>query len=332
MNVGDMAKEVGDLTHETTEAGVLIPIINDAVHNLWVEFMKFALSQITGGPVSISFATGEERKTIVSIADPISSPTGSTFAGGILLSRSYSVTYTYVTDSGSETLESPALSLSPAGNFLARVDSPVFVEGAIGWNVYAGTVTGRRCKQNDAPLSFGQQFDEPPSGFVDEPQRPSPPIINTTGDDIGWIRMIEVETPDGARKPWFSADLNSDMMRRFARAIPINSPFQGYAFDLLNGRVIEIRPPSAGAIDSRYFYVKKPRRIRYESSLVPFADFPACWSFIKYVVVSIVCLSNHEYEASREWRKMAGEQKFAAVSAMTATLHDKDLTVTPYLR
>src|SRR6266446_4591963 len=193
--LGSLRAEVQDwLAGDTVPDARINTAINDGIESLWLTLIRACLSIFMGGPSNVSFSAASERTTLVSITDPTAAPAASNVAGGALGNRNYFITFTYATESGTETLESLVNPFAATLNNLCQVQSPAFSEGAIGWNCYAGSVTGRRAKQNDEPIRFGDDFLEPESGFSDEPQLPSPPIENTTGDNIFYIRHLELLT------------------------------------------------------------------------------------------------------------------------------------------
>lgn len=96
-------------------------------------------------------------------------------AGGTLTATTYYVVTTYVTPSG-ETVASVEATQAVAADNLLTVASPTAKTGALGWNVYVGTVSGSYEKQNSAMLAFGSEYTEPTSGLI---AGTVPPVAST---------------------------------------------------------------------------------------------------------------------------------------------------------
>jgi hypothetical protein len=111
---------------------------------------------------------------------PPPSPSLSAVVGGSLGARSYYAVTSYVSPSGETTASSEA-SLALAANELAQAGSPDASGNAIGWNLYAGTVSGATARQNAVPIALGTAWSEPPTGLV---AGVAPPAANTTGWDV----------------------------------------------------------------------------------------------------------------------------------------------------
>ncbi len=185
------------LNGENCQPELITEAINDALESLWMSLMLAALNVFMGGPLNVTFNAGDQRVTLVSIADPLIAPTVTDVASddAARASVAYYISYTYVTESGSETLASPQTQHTTATGKLCSTAAPAFVPGAIGWNLYsapypnAGSVLP--VLQNDAPLSFSVASVEPETGYTMDPNGPVTPTENTTGDNIAYIRHLE---------------------------------------------------------------------------------------------------------------------------------------------
>lgn len=324
---------------ENLRAARINSAINDAIESLWQSLILAALNIFMNGPVTISIAAGDEGLNIVSIEDPTSAPTATDVAGGSLAATSYQIAYTYVTESGSETLLSPVLVYGRGVNATAQVSIPITtIDGAIGWNLYVGTSTNNLAKQNDEPIPIltgvgnpaQQTYDEPSTGFVVQPDGPAPPTENTTGDNIFYIRHLEFQTSQGGYQAYNAADLDSEMMRRLSATTATASEYQRYAWDLINQRQLEIRPAAGTSFIPRYFFIQKPRRLLFDSSPLPFPTLPST-EFIKTHSLSALFLSLHEYEASAAWEKKSDKALQKAVRAISQINTNRNTSVTPYM-
>lgn len=325
---GELKAEVLDWLDETVPESRTRNAINDAIESLWETLIRAAIGLFVGGPTSLSVAAAAERTTVTSVTDPTTAPTLSDVAVGNLAEHAIVVAYTLVTESGTETLISSTSSRTVPINNICSVASPSFVESAVGWNCYMGSPTGRLAKQNEVPILFGNAFQEPVTGFVNEPENPSPPTENTTGDDIFYIRHLEVSLTSGGYKKWDGADIDSLLMQRAARGIASQSQYQSYYWDLINQRQLEMRPAAGQAMTPRYFYIKRPRRIRFDSAPLPFLTVPST-AFLRYHALSVLFLSIHEYEASTAWSEKAERERARCELAVLAMNRPKNQYITP---
>lgn len=316
--------------------------INDAVESLWNSLVLAVLSIFMQGPVSVQIAGGAERAQLVSIPDPTVLPTAANVTGGTLPAITYQVAYSYVTSSGSETNISPVLAFARLLNNLASISIPVTdIADAIGWNLYIGTDTLNLCKQNAVPIPIQasppatpilqQTYMEPLTGFVVSPNGPLPPTENTTADNLSYIRHLEFQIPtNGGYMAYNQGDIDSIMMRRFAGSIATSSPYQSYAWDLINQRQLEIRPAAGATFTPRYFFVAKPRRMAFPNSPLPFPTIPST-EFIKCHALGELFLSLHEYEAGDRWDAKSEKRRIEAVRAVSQMNYNLNDRVTPYL-
>lgn len=334
--LGSMRAEVQDwLAGDTLPDTRINGAINDAIESLWKSLVRVALSVFMGGPTSISFSAGDQRQTVTSLTDPTTAPTLASVAGGTLPSRTVFVGYTLVTESGSETKISSQSTQTTALNFLTSISPPAWVSGAAGWNCYAGDNTNRLAKQNDAPLAFSTTgnvvtFEEPETGFIDNPDYPLPPTENTTGDNIFYIRHLELQLSSGNYKAYHAGDLDSEFVRRFASSIASTSEYQSYAWDVLNQRTLEIRPAAGSSITPRYFYIVKPRRLRFDNAPLPFPTIP-CTEFLRSYALSRLLLSLHEFDAAKGFAEVAENERKNCEKALSMVNFNKNTTVTPYM-
>lgn len=322
------------LNGESVPSNRVNDAINDAVDSLWKTLIQAALSVFMGGPVTLSIASAAERTTVVSIANPGASPAASDVAATDPALAAHTVRYaiTYVTESGSETLASTEASHTTAIGKLTAVHFPPLTTGAIGWNLYASMLGGTSAlvKQNDAPLDFANYFNEPSdAGFNSDPNGPLVPTENTTGDDIFYIRNIEVQATHGGFKPWDGADLNSALMRAAGWNLAAASTYQSYYWDLINQRQLEMRPAAGMALNPRYFYVKKPRRMRFDNSPLPFPNVPAT-EFIRSYALSRIFLSVFEFDAAKAWASIAESERELCSDALTTMARPKTSTIAQY--
>src|SRR5262245_24185506 len=221
--------------------------------------MRISVSLFMAGPVQLSFTT--PSSLLITIQDPtvplVISDTPSSDSGKA--AHTVRAGYTYVTDSGSETLMSPIASHDCLAGQVASVRYPIQIAGVLGWNCYASdSIGGLLILQNQQPLGWDAYFTEPEIGFNHDPNGPYPPIENATGDDICYIRHMEALMPDEGWKTYDQSDIYSLMMRRMGRAVATSNVYQNYAFDLINQRQVEIRPNPKIPVDANVFYVKRP--------------------------------------------------------------------------
>jgi hypothetical protein len=325
--------------------------INDAIEDGWMAMMKAALSRFFGldSPVTFSLPAGAERVQLVSIADPTVAPATGSYAGGAQLARTLLVGYTYVTESGSETQLSPTAQQVVGPNNLGQVTAPAAVAGAFGWNCYVSpsNTAGLMALQNQQPLPFNANYQEPPAGWQDysaaqqlppqaqvasiaTPALSPPPSENTTGDNISYITHLEVRTSDTLLRTWNQADIDSEIMRRFGRTLSTASEFQSYAWDLINGNRLEIRPATGMAFNPRYFYIAKPRRLRYPAT-IPYQNITGVHEFFVNKAISRLKLSLDEYIAAEAWEKKAETGKLAIVTALAQESWSKNMRIAPHL-
>src|SRR5213082_3268045 len=125
-SLGSMAASVKRwLRGERLDDLDLYDAINDSVESLWESLILAAMQIMLAGPVTVSFNAGDERATVTTIADPAIAPTVADAADvSALPAVAYYISYTYVTESGSETLPSPQTIWARGLNKLAEVKIP----------------------------------------------------------------------------------------------------------------------------------------------------------------------------------------------------------------
>lgn len=302
---------------------------NDAIESLWSSIVTTYVSAMVVGPVSVSLSSGTDGVILISVSDPTTAPTLGSVTSGNLDQHGVVVAYSLVTESGTETLISDTASATIAALDVCSVTSPAFVSGAVGWNIYAGSTSSRLCKQNETPWPFGTDYQEPDSGFADNPNSALPPVENTTGDDICYIRMMENAMPDGGFKKYDAADIDSLLMRRVSSSIAASSVYQNVYWDLVNQRQLEFRPKLALTITPRYFYVKRPRRIIFDNAPLPFLTIPSV-AFLRSYALARLSLSIREFESAAAWEGLADKERLKAEQVVAQMSRPKNQYITPY--
>ena len=341
----------GDLATQD-DVPLLNSCINDAIESVWMAMMQVQLARFLGvdSPVTFTLPAGAERVQLVSIADPQAAPVLGPFAGGQLPQRSILVGYTYVTESGSETQLSPTANLVVPLNNRGQVTAPAPVAGAFGWNCYVSVsnAPGLMALQNQQPLPFNALYQEPVTGWQDYPgaqQGPPqaqaatgvtpagspPPSENSTADNISWIKHLEVRTSDTLLRSWNEYDLDSEIMRRYGRTLSSASEFQTYVWDLVNGNRLEIRPSAGLTFTPRYFYVAKPRRLRYDQADIPYVSIAGVHKFLVRQALSDLKLSQDEYLASQGFEGKADKEKADILKSLRMEDWNKNTRVQPHL-
>lgn len=349
VTLADMQATLTRWLMEDLDPDQLTDAINDAIDDVFNQCCLFNLSLFLQGPVSnlvfapaVGGTPATERVLLVSIADPTINPAVFAGPGGTLAMRSLDTAYTIVTDSGTETKISPVVTQVVPGSQLLSCSPPSYalatpaVSGALGWNIYVGVtpvppVVGRLAKQNDDPISFDDTWQEPPTGIVQNPQLPGPPASNTTADDIAYIKHMEIQTPDGIYQPWNQGDIDSAMFRQMARTISSASPYQNYVWDLVNRRTVELRPAAGTNLAPRYWYVQRPRQLRYPGSRIPYLDIIGMDCYIRKAALTDLTLSIHEYQASVAWGKKAQEDLTRILQSVNQCNWSKNTRVIPIM-
>lgn len=311
--------------------------ISDAIESIWMSLIRAKLNRFIGSdsPVSFSLAANTERVLLVAIADPLVGPVLGQQAGGAFGARQINGAYTYVTESGSETEPSPTIQLNVNPNNLvtAQLPNQANVAQALGWNFYASVAPDNvLALQNQTPLLVAEQFQEDPTGIDDySVAQQTVPIANTTADNISWIKHMEIRTSDTLLRAWNQSDIDSMLFRQFARTLSSASEYQAYAWDLINGRQLEFRPMTGSAFTPRYFYIAKPRRLRYDPAEIPYLEITGVRECVVAKSVSKLKLGVDEYLAKQGWDQVAGEAEMKALGALTTEDWSRDVRIAPHL-
>lgn len=336
--LGSMGARVTRWAREKVNTDTLNDAVNDAIESLWMAAQLATLSKFTKGVITQEMVTGQTVTTLVSIADPIVPLTTATVAGGTLPARQLTLTYTLVTDSGSETLPAPAVVIAQAANSICSVTPPLpDAQGeALGWNIYVregigGTLgTGPLpVLMNVTPLPFNRPWLEPQvppaqTGAV-------PPHANTTGDNIFGISRIDVTNQNGTKTNWNQADVASLLFTDAQKTVPFASTYQPQVFDLLGNSQIQVRPALGQNVTLDMFLILRPRRLQYPSSRIPFTSFPN-QRYIFCRALSDVLDSLYEDEAADRWAQKAKEELNTVTLSILGENWFKNTTVKPYLR
>lgn len=341
---GELKAAVERLLREQVTDDLFLDVAGDAVENLWMSYVQAFLDNFLGGPTTFSLSAGAERINLASIADPVAALNN--FAALVDPAAwgdgsNYSFTYTYVTESGSETLESPELTgVVPVGS-IATFYPPQYISplstqyGVVGWNLYAGRTPGARTRvrQNDVPIPFtsGAIVAYQMSTFRDVEEGPGRPVENTTGDDIFFLKDVQTALSGGRYQSWQQADLSSTLFKKAAGSIAANSEYQTYVYDLINNRTLEVRPLTAGAQTPRYFYIYKPRRSRFMNAKLPFASLPS-EAFLKYKCLDVLSTSVREFDSADRWAEKAEHERILATTLAGEAWSQRNRTVRPMFR
>ena len=328
----------GDLA-QPEDVPLLNAKINNALEAVWMAMMKVALARFFGSdaPVNFTLAAGAQRVQLVSITDPTVVLVAANVAGGALGGRNYNLSYTFVTESGAETNPSPVLNFAALANNLAQITAPAEPSGgAFGWNLYAGV--NNPALQNQQPLPFGVAYTEPVGGFQDYPTNQQlPPSSNQTADNISYITHLEIVQTDTTIRSLNQADIDSLAMRGLARTLASASEYQMYAWDLINGRTLEVRPPAGTAFNAnslptpRYFYVAKPRRLRYDQAEIPYQSISGVHEYLTNKAIADLKLVIDEYISSQAYMGAANAGKQEILTALAQENWAKNMRITPFL-
>lgn len=322
--------------------------LNNALESIWMAMMQVQLARFLGAdsPVTFTLPAGAERVQLVSILDPTVALAVSSQAGGILPQRTLNFYYTYVSESGSETNLSPVTQFVIPINNLAVIAPPPNPGNAFGWNLYAGVASPGL--QNQQPLAFGQNFNEPAQGFQDYPQAqqmppaiqlPSqatplgspPPNENSTADNISWIKHLEIRTSQNVLRTWNQYDLDSEISRRYGSTYASSSEYQTYAWDLINGNRLEFRPGAGSTFTPRYFYIAKPRRLLYDQAEMPYVNISGVHEFLTNQAIGALKLSIDEYLAAQAFQTAAQGNKLEICKALRQEDWGKNVRIQPHL-
>ena len=325
----------GDFSGSTDEDSIVNAAINDAIESIWTAMMAVHLARFFGkdSPVSFNLAANTERVRLVGIQDPIIAPVVNQVAGGALVDAAvFSVGYTYVTESGSETLLSPLTVTAPrVNNNVFQVVAPANPGTAFGYNVYAGPA-GQLALQNQQPIPFGTNYQEPVTEWQGYPvNEQTPPLANSTADNLSWIQHMEVQTSDTLLRSWNQVDIDSEVMRRMGRTLSTASEYQHYVWELTNDGVLEFRPKTGLAFTPRYWYVAKPRRLRYDQAEIPYVNIVGVHKFLKCAAKADLYLGLNEFLVSEGWEQKADKEKSKIEMSLLMELWSKNTRIVPHL-
>src|SRR5262245_6146240 len=327
--LGTLKAEIEDWLDEDLPESRVTSAVNDAIESLWTSLMRISVSTFISGPVDVTFNSASNL--LITVRDPTTATVVSDVPSSDPGKAAHTVRvgYTYVTDSGSETLLSPITSWSVATGQLASVHYPAQIAGILGWNLYASDIAGGLLiLQNPQPLGWDNYFTEPESGYNHDPNGPYPPTENTTADDICYIQHLEVQLPDTGFRAYEQADIASLMMRRFAGALATSSVYQNYAYDFINQRQVEIRPSPVTPINSDLFYVKRPRRLAFDKAPLPFLAFPSI-AFLRDFALAKLALSIREFDSAKGWGQSAEMERHRLEIAFTQLRSPKHNYISP---
>lgn len=329
----------GDFSGSQDEDTIVNAAIADAIEKIWIAMMQCHLAKFFGAdsPVSFTLPQNTERFRIVSIVDPTVAPVVNQVAGGALNDAAvFSVGYTLVTESGSETLLSPlTVTAARNANNLFQVVSPANPGNAFGYNVYAGPA-GQLALQNQQPIPFGTNYTEPVTEWQGYPiNQQTPPLLNNTGDNLSWIEHLEVRTSDTLLRSWNQVDIDSEVMRRMARTLSTASEYQTYVWELTGdgqgNSTLEFRPQLGSQFSPRYWYVAKPRRLRYDQAQVPYVNIMGVHEYLKARSKATLYLGVNEFMNAQGWKGEAKELQNDIQMALMQELWSKNMRVVPHL-
>lgn len=350
LTLGDMQSKVtrwmkGDLVNAAGQLQI-IDAVNDAIQSIWMTMMQWKLARFIGvdSPVSFSLPNNSERVLLISVPDPTIALVTSQVTGGVLAARTYKSGYTFVTESGSETNIKLNADQAIGANNLFTAIAPAFPvadipqtpagpppPGIVGWNLYAGVV--EMGLQNQDPIPFKATYQEIITGFQDYPTAQQlPPTSNTTADNISYISHLEAQLPDTTWQAWNQQSLDGLFMRRRAATYPTGSQYASYAWDLINGQSIEVRPKTGTSFTPRYWYIAKPRFLRYLQAQVPYLNIAGVDDFIWQKAIATCKLSLEEYIANQAWDAKAEAKRTEIIMALNQENWSLDTRVVPYLR
>jgi hypothetical protein len=326
----------GDMDADT-DVPLVNSAINDAIEKAWIGMMQVQLARFVGAdsPVTFTLPSGAERVQLVSIADPVTGPVLAQIVAGALPARTINGAFTYVTESGAETLPSPTVQFLTTINNLATAALPANpnILNAIGWNFYASVSPDLNLAlQNQQPIPFNVTWQEPLSGVLDyAAAQQTVPLKNNTADNISWILHMEVRTSDTLLRAWNQSDIDSMLFRQFARTLSSASEYQAYAWDLINGNRLEFRPQTGAAFTPRYFYIAKPRRLRYDQAEIPYLEIGGVREYYVNFAVSKLKLALDEYLAFQAWSSQAAQGLLDVKLGLTQEDAYKNKRIAPHL-
>jgi len=166
---------------------------------------------------------------------------------------------------------------------------------------------------------------------VPTPAGAPPPSENSTADNIAYITHLEVRTSDTLLRAWNQYDIDSEIMRRYGRTLSSASEYQTYVWDLINGNRFEVRPAAGLQFNPRYFYVAKPRRLRYDQAEIPYVQITGVHEFLVNKAVSRLKLALDEYLAQQAWSADTETVRMSILRALTQENWNKSTRIQPHL-
>lgn len=333
--LGAMAARVSRWARERVDPDILNDAINDATESLWMTAQLATLSKFARGVVTQSMVTGQTALNLISVSDPTIPLVTGAVAGGALPARQEIYTYTFVTDSGTETLPAPASVVNCAANTLTTLTPPVPNDptqsrDCVGWNVYGGPGADP-ILLSPTPLPFDRTWTEPAAGLIPSPNGILPPGENRTGDNIFAISRIDVMNQNNTLTNWLQADVSSNFFTDFQKTVPFASTYQPQVYDLIGSTKIEVRPAIGQNVQLNMFYILRPRRMKYLISRIPLTSFPS-QRYIFCRSLSDVLDSLYEDEAADRWAGKAKEELAAITLSILSESWFKNNTVQQYIR
>src|SRR5262245_42431554 len=130
---GTLKAEIEDWLDEDLPESRTTFAVNDAIESLWTSLMRISVSIFISGSVDVTFNSASNL--LITVRDPTTSLTVSDVPSSDSGKAAHTVRvgYTYVTESGSETLLSPITSHTTAVGQLASVHYPAQIAGVLGW-------------------------------------------------------------------------------------------------------------------------------------------------------------------------------------------------------
>lgn len=99
----------------------------------------------------------------------------------------------------------------------------------------------------------------------------------------------------------------------------------------MNNGVLEFRPTTGLAFSPRYWYVAKPRRLRYDQAEIPYVSIMGVHKFIKAMAKSDLYLTVNEFLNSSGWEQKAEKEKLGIQMSLMQESWGKNTRISPYL-
>jgi len=303
----DMRLRIRRWAREPFEDEMVDDAVNDAVQDIWSALFRARMQMFVRMAV-IPAPSESGVEAVASVADPsepleaASSP-ASNPSGDVAVARTYRLYYTLATESGSETLPSPAKELELEAGEAAVAEPPARDPEAYGWNLYAASSLhdiGVPALQNIEPVPFGESLPEPGYGWDFSAGRTGVPARNTTGDGVMAVTGVRQGGID--LRP---AEVFSLAFRRKARLHPANGGVP--VWDVVGSGELVYSPTPMSSALREAFYVKRPRRIRFPGAQLPFQGLDADKAIASSALADLLA-SVGEGGAAQWWKNEAAEQ------------------------